>query len=384
MITDRKIAINATFTQNKPTGLGVYTHELVIQLLKNRYELDFIVFSNSRNLKSLYPNQVNRICRFTSPDLGFKAHFIRILWQQTILPIKLRNQNISLLYSTVPEGVLFPCVNQIITIHDLIPVKFPELFPKLKYHYYYNLPLLLKNSRALICDSESTKKDILSFYKVHDKQVYVIPVGYDKKKFKPQERGIVKKKYGFTNYILYVGDLRPYKNLERSIEAFNSLKLKDFKFVIVGKKDLRFYPALQKKVEDLSLKEKVLFMGYLPDEDLPSLYSEAAALIFPSLYEGFGLPLLEAMACGCPVITSNTSSLPEVCEEAAFYVDPYSIDSIAEGIFKVVTTPSLRTLLIKKGFERVPYFSWEKTAGEVLNVFDSVIHSNRDRPLAPE
>jgi glycosyltransferase involved in cell wall biosynthesis len=373
MISTKKIAINATFTQDMPTGLGIYTHEVVTELLKYSYEVDFIVYSNSKKLKDSHPNRVRYVTGPISPDLGLKGHLMRILWQQT-LPLKLRNQNTSLVYSTVPEGILFPYPNQIITIHDLIPIKYPELCPTLKYHYYYSLPLLLRNSRAVICDSENTKKDVLEFYKSYDKPIHVVPIGYDRKKFHPQERGIVRKKYGFMNYLLYVGDLRPYKNLERSIEAFGSLNLESFKFVIVGKKDPRFYPALQKKVEQLSLEEKVDFMGYVPEQDLASLYSEAAALVFPSLYEGFGLPLLEAMACGCPVITSNFSSMPEVCQEAAFYVDPLRIESIADGIRQVIGKPNLREILIKKGFDRVQSFSWERTAGEILKVLDQNSH----------
>lgn len=370
-----KIAVNATFTHDRPTGLGIYTNEVLTELLKYSYELDFIVFSNSRRLKDLYPNQVSHVKSPISPELGFKGHLMRFLWLQT-LPLRLRNRNASLLYSTVPEGVLFPYANQIITIHDLIPLRFPELSPKLTCHYTYNLPLLLKNSRAVICDSENTKKDILSFYKTYDKPIHVVPVGFDKKKFHPQEKGIIRKKYGFTNYLLFVGDLRPYKNLEKSIEAFGSLHLNDFKFVIAGKKDCRFYPLLEKKIEQLSLKEKVVFMGYVPEQDLPSLYSEATALVFPSLYEGFGLPLLEAMGCGCPVITSNLSSLPEVCREAAFYVDPYRVESIAEGIFQVVTKPGLKELLVTKGFERAQCFGWERTAGEILKILYQNVHSN--------
>jgi glycosyltransferase involved in cell wall biosynthesis len=366
-----RIAINAAFTHDKPTGLSIYTHEILVQLLRNE-EADFVAFSNSQELKTLYPSRVNLVSPLVSPGLGPKGHMMRLLWQQTILPLSLRGKNISLLYSTVPEGILFPFVNQVITVHDLIPLKFPESLQKPSHYYRYVLPVLLKNTQAVICDSESTRKDLLAHCEVCDKRVYVVHVGHSSKKFHPLEKGIIKKKYGITEYLLYVGDLRPYKNLERSIEAFGSLNLKDIKFVIVGKKDPRFYPALERKVNELSLKEKVLFMGYVPDEDLPSFYSEAVALVHPSLYEGFGLPLLEAMACGCPIVTSNLSSMPEVCGDAAYYVDPYSTDAIAEGMFHVTTRPQLGESLVRRGFERVKHFSWEKTASEVLKVLKQV------------
>ena len=169
--------------------------------------------------------------------------------------------------------------------------------------------------------------------------------------------------------------MRPYKNLERSLEAFALLNLKEYKFVIGGKKDPRFFPRVRKKVDALSLKDRVVFLDYVPEENLPHLYSEAAAFVFPSLYEGFGLPPLEAMACGCPVVVSNTASLPEVCGNAAYYVDPYDVENIAEGIYKVIMNQTLRQNLIKKGLERAKFFSWEKSAEEHLKVFREVLNS---------
>ncbi len=373
MKINRKIAINATILHDKPSGLGVYTYELIVELLKNSSEIDFKVFSGLKSLKNSYPDEVCLVSNRTSPNLGLKGHLMRLLWQQTVLPIKLKQQKIPLIYSSVPEGIMLPCAKQVITIHDLIPLKFPKLFPKLKYHYHYNLPRLLKYSQAVICDSENTKKDVGEIYDLSDKPTYVIHAGLSQKKFHPQVSGIIEEKYGFRNYLLYVGDLRPYKNLERSIEAFSLLRLKDFKFIIIGKKDERFYPALQKKVDALFLRDKVIFMGYISDEDLPSFYSESTALVFPSLYEGFGLPLLEAMACGCPVITSNLSSLPEVSGDSALYVDAYSSKSIAAGISSMVTNPQQRDFFKKKGFKRAKRFSWEKTAREVLEVCSSIV-----------
>ena len=128
-------------------------------------------------------------------------------------------------------------------------------------------------------------------------------------------------------------------------------------------------------MDELFLKDRVVFLDYVPEKDLPHLYSEAAAFVFPSLYEGFGLPPLEAMACGCPVIVSNAASLPEVCGDAAYYVDPYDVESIAEGIYKVLMNEILRQDLIAKGLERVKLFSWEKAAKEHLKVFEEVLNS---------
>jgi glycosyltransferase involved in cell wall biosynthesis len=368
-----KIAINATSAVENPTGLGVYTQELLNELLKAEY--DFTVYASSNDLKRLCPDKVKQVSFRTSPSLGFRGHLARLLWLQTGLPLKLWRQKPSLLYSTVPEGIMlpFPKQKQIITVLDTIPAKYPELHPKMKYHYFYDLPILLKNTQWIICISENTKKDVIHYYRMQDKPISVIYPGYDRKKFYARTKGEVARRYGLSKYLLYVGDIRPYKNLERNLEAFARLNLRDFKLVIGGKKDTRYYSKLERKVNQLSLKDKVIFWGYVSGEDLPHLYSEASALVFPSLYEGFGLPPLEAMACGCPVIVSKTASLPEVCGEAAYYVDPHSVESIAGGISKVLNDESLRDTMIQKGFERVKLFSWENAANKVLKVFEEVL-----------
>ncbi|UCB52689.1 MAG: glycosyltransferase family 4 protein, partial [Candidatus Zixiibacteriota bacterium] len=239
--------------------------------------------------------------------------------------------------------------------------------------FLYDLPILLRNAKKVVCASEHTKRDLLSFYRIKDKPISVVYPGLNRQWFYPRNRGVVRERYGLENYLFYVGDMRPYKNLDRSLEAFAKLNNRDIKFVVAGKKDPRFYPNLERKVDQLALKNRVVFMGYVPGEDLPFLYSEARALVFPSLYEGFGLPPLEAMACGCPVVTSNAASLPEVCGEAAHYVDPESVDSIAQGIHQVVTDQNLRNTLIHKGIKRAQLFSWEKAAKRVLDIFEEVL-----------
>jgi len=375
MHKNSKIAINATFTHENPTGLGVYTDELVRELLKAECDFDFTVYSSSTYLKNLYPNRVTRVSPYTSPDFGLKGHLIRLLWQQTILPFKLRMQKASLLYSAVSEGILSHHRKQTITVHDFLPIKYPESCPKMKYYFYYSLPPLLNNSQAIICTSENTKQDIITYHGIKGKPIYVIHGGINRQRFYPRRSGTVQKLYGLTNYLLYIGDMRPYKNLEKSLEAFARLNLREIKFVIGGKKDPRFYPRVKKKVDELFLKDRVVFLGYVHEENLPYLYSEAAAFVFPSLYEGFGLPPLEAMACGCPVVASNAASLPEVCGDAAYYVNPYDVESISKGMYEVLMDDKLTQNLIGKGLERVKLFSWEKAAKEHLKVFEEVLNS---------
>lgn len=203
------------------------------------------------------------------------------------------------------------------------------------------------------------------------KPVYVVYNGVDHNKFRPLEASqikAVKQKYNLHSYILCLAsEIRPNKNLHRLIEAYGHFGLSDFDLVVVGNLKNLGKQHLAERLIKLQNCNRVHFLGYVPDE-LPGLYCGAEVFVFPSLYEGFGMPPLEAMACGCPVVVSNTSSLPEVCGEAAYYVNPYEIESIAEGIRTVVSDSDLKRSLRQKGVERAKMFTWEKTVREILNV----------------
>jgi glycosyltransferase involved in cell wall biosynthesis len=165
-------------------------------------------------------------------------------------------------------------------------------------------------------------------------------------------------------FILYVGNIKPHKNLERLIAAFAAVRgrpgFSDLKLIIIGDEATR-YPALRRAVESAGVRQEVRFFGFVPDRTLSALYRLAAVFAFPSLYEGFGLPPLEAMACGTPVVTSRVSSLPEVVGDAAILVDPYSVDDIADGLFRVLSNEALRAQLVTRGLERVLQFSWPRS-----------------------
>ena len=209
------------------------------------------------------------------------------------------------------------------------------------------------------------------------KKIEVIYEGYDKQKFRVDVLVNSLKHFNLVpkSYFLFVGTVQPRKNLERLIKAFS--RQPDDYLVIVGQKGWlsdEIYNLPKKQwIEDerSSLAGKVKFLGYVPDEDMPAIYTGAIALTFPSLFEGFGLPILEAQACGCPVITSNVSSMPEVAGKGAVYVDPYSIDDIVKGMVRVKSHES-RVKLIRAGFENVKRFSWEKCAMETLKVLEEV------------
>ena len=363
-----KIAINGAYNQDQASGLGVVTSNLINKLVNTDKKWNFQIYSYADSLKNQYPNNFISVTNTISPDRGFSGHVRRLLWYQTSLSWQLKKNQTDLFFSPASEGMFFPSVPQIVTVHDLIPLKYPEVSPKWRYYYLYLLPLILRKSQKIIAISEYTKKDLVETYKLKSDLIEVVYNGFDSNIFYPQQNHEILRKYNLDKYLLYVGDMRFYKNLERCLTAFDVLNLKDYKFVITGKKDDFFYPQIKDKVNQLSNRNQIVFLDYVPLKDLPSLYSMAQCLVFASLYEGFGLPVLEAMACGCPVITSNTTSLPEVGGDSVLYVDPLKINEIAEAMQQVITNKNLRQKLRDCGKERAKLFSWEKTAKGIESV----------------
>ena len=363
-----KIAINGAYIQEQASGLGVVTSNLIDKLVNTDSNLDFVLYSYADSLKNRYPDNIIFVGNSISPDRGFSGHIKRLLWYQTSLNWQLKRNNTDLFYSPANEGMLFPSIPQIITVHDLIPLKYPEVSPKWRYYYLYILPLILKHSKKIIAISEHTKRDLIETYDLDSKLIEVVYNGFDRDLFFPQHNSEILKKYGLNKYLLYVGDMRFYKNLDRVLAAFDRLSFQDYQFVITGKKDDFFYPKLKEKVEQLSANDRIIFLDYVPTYELPSLYSMAQCLVFASLYEGFGLPVLEAMACGCPVIASDRTSIPEVGGDSVFYVNPYDVENIASGMYRVLTDENLRNSLSDRGRERAELFSWDKTAEEIKSI----------------
>jgi glycosyltransferase involved in cell wall biosynthesis len=319
----------------------------------------------------------DRLRRIGFPILGqsnFSGNLSRFIFQQTVLPGLLRRDRIRVFYSPVPEGMLAPRVPQVVTIHDLLPLHFPNAYPRLKYYARYVIPRLVSASRALIVDSESTASDVREHYPVRRIPVYVIYPGYDDSVFRavdPERAARVAARYRLERYILTVGETRPYKNLHRLIQAFAGVRERDLKLAVVGSTN-RHNLSLTALPASLRIADRVRFLGLVPDEDLVSLYGGAVAFVFPSMYEGFGMPPLEAMACGCPVIASHAASIPEVCGDAAVYVDPMSTAEISQAIDRVSGDEPLRASLRLRGSSRVAAFSYRRTAEQVLDVLQRV------------
>ena len=372
-----RIAVNASIVDHVLSGLGVYTVNLLRELTK--LHNDLVVYTSCPEVCEVDLAKVRKISRMVQPSRGQVGHLQRIVWTQTPLPLRLLTDRTSLVLSPLPEGMLFPCVPQVVIVHDVIPLLFPGEHPRQQRYFRSFVPMLLRKSGAIVADSENTKRDIVTCYGIEADRVRVVHAGYDKNRYR---MGIdiegVKEKYGLTSYLLYVGNLSPHKNLLRLLQAFARIVREiPHKLVITGRKDPRFYPALEAEMQALGLQHRVMFLDYVRADELPSLYAGADIFVFPSLYEGFGLPPLEAMACGTPVIVSNVSSLPEVVGDAALMVDPYDVEGMAKAMYRVLSDDGLSKEMRRKGLERAKLFSWEKTAQSILKVCEEVHRRGR-------
>jgi len=260
----------------------------------------------------------------------------------------------------------------IVTVHDLIRFSLGFAQETITEKILLKLDIRgIKRASHIIAVSKHTQNDLIQYLKIPDGRMSVIYNGIDHSIFKPHTIKLLDKPY-----ILYVGSERPRKNLSRLFEAFAKLKgefpeLKLAKVGISGRAK-KYRRETMRKLVSLGLTGDVIFVEYITELDLAYYYSSAALLAYPSLYEGFGFPLLEAMACGCPVVTSNTSSLPEVVGEAGIMVNPYDTDGLAQAMRRVLTDDKLRDDMVRKGLEQAKRFSWEKAAEQTLEVYNKV------------
>lgn len=357
---------------NRPlTGVATYTHHL-IKGISMIYPQDKIYLIDYRDYETF--EDLNKIIIAPSVrHLPQKSYFWHLYLQ---FKLKKNNLNLDVIHSPENAALFIKLKYQkkIITVHDS-QYLFPEsttLITRLRYKFL--LSRTLKTADKIIAVSNSIKKDLITYFNIPEGKIKVIFEAADEK-FKPiSHEGVneVKQKYNLSSpFILYVGLLTKHKNIPVLIKAFYKIKSGiKHKLVITGTKAWKYREVFE-TVKKLNLQNDIIFTGYV-DEDLPALYNAADAFVYPSLYEGFGLAPLEAMACGTPVITSNISSLPEVVGDAGIMVDPSDIDGLARSIYEVLINDRLREDLIKKGLERAKMFSWEKCARETLNVYEEV------------
>jgi glycosyltransferase involved in cell wall biosynthesis len=355
-----QLLVNLAFILKKSTGTTTYA----LNLLKYLHHLNPLLLTSQ-----IFPNYD---CYITpnnqSSEQGLKGHFNRLIWTQFQLPKIYKRLKSKLLFSPITEAPLYSQCRHVVMVHDFIPLRFPKrLSPLTPYHKYY-VPEVLNQSEHIICNSQSTARDILQFCNVSANKITPILLAYDSNHFRP----VSKEKFRSPNhppYFLYIGRHDPYKNISRVISAFAHLQpQREYQLWLSGPSDKRYTPALKKQVQELGIEDQVKFLDYVPYDDLPKIISGAIALVFPSLWEGFGLPVLEAMACGTPVITSNLSSLPEVAGDAAILIDPYRVEEITDAMQAIADNTGLRSHLSQLGLQRAKQFSWEKTGQATVEV----------------
>jgi glycosyltransferase involved in cell wall biosynthesis len=312
-------------------------------------------------------------------DERFRSVESSLLRLLCFIPRGLRAQRIDIFHGLDHIGVpLFAKVGcYVATIHDMIPLLWPQWVTR-KHRIVVTAAYhrLRRQADVVIAPSEATKADIVRHLQINPQRIAVIPWGCDER-FQPggdRERfAAVQERYRLpARYLLFVGTLEPRKNLTTLLRAYAMLRAEgyseDLKLVVAGRTGW-LYADIFNMVKTLALDEEVIFTGFVDDEDLPDLYRGAHLFVFPSLYEGFGLPILEAMASGVPVITSNTASMPEVAGDAAMLVDPHAAKAIAEGIARVLTEDRLRETLTQKGLARARGFTWDTTARKTLELY---------------
>jgi glycosyltransferase involved in cell wall biosynthesis len=324
----------------------------------------------------------------TSPGSNFSYRTTRVsprwlarIWQRmrVPLPVEFYTGSIDLYHAT--DFVLPPTrpgTRTIVTVHDLSFVRVPDAAtPRLKAYLDQVVPRSVKRADHVIADSSATKQDIIDIYNIPEEKISVLLSGVSTH-FKPEmeHRPQIQKRYNLPEkpYIFSVGTVQPRKNYERLVRSLAQLHTHgyDVDLVIAGGKGWLDGPLYQ-TIIDTGMKDFVHLIGFADDRDLPMLYSAAECVAFPSLYEGFGFPVLEGMACGTPVITSNVSSLPEVAGDAAIMVDPYNVEMITDALIQVLSDQHLRNNMIQRGFTQAAQFTWEAAATNLLSIYDRVL-----------
>lgn len=302
---------------------------------------------------------------------GMKGH----LWEQLILPFKLRRDDV--LWSPSNTGPIYCTAKHVVTMHDFATLDHPEWTSKsFSTLYGFILPRLAKNTDAVIAISDYTKERILYHTNIKESKIHVIKNGVDKRFFVLDERSFeseVMPKYNIpsSRYILSVSSIEPRKNIGSLLSAWEKIQHKiddDIWLVLVGKRN----PKIFSDAGLTNIPERVHFTGFVDDDDLVSIYQNALLFTYISLYEGFGLPPLEAMAAGIPVLTSNTTSIPEVVSDKAITVNPLSVPEIADNILMLIESDVLRNRLSVSGIEHAKQFSWKKTAEQTFNLLKSM------------
>lgn len=368
-----RIAIEANPMAIRKGGIGYYTQNLVEHLLKRDRENEYILFYFNLSLKQ----------RKNLPAFDFSKNYSNFVFPKQALRFGLQ----ALKKPDVVHGTSYRLFAEgkkgsVVTVHDLGFMRFPQFVRKFgSGKMVRRVQHALENASAVLTVSENSKRDIMEYFHVPEERIVVTYEGINEKFTQKPDALVVdsvREKFHIAKcYILFVGTLEPRKNIPSLVNAYAEAKPLhgDFQLVLAGGLGW-VYDEIFDAIEKSGVKENIILTQYISWEELHALYHGASLFVFPSFYEGFGLPPLEAMACGVPVITSNVSSLPEVVGDAAALVDPADEEQLTHSMENVLSDASLRHDLVQKGFERAKLFSWEKTAEQTLNLYEKVYYGN--------
>lgn len=367
-----RIGIDFHFAEKDGTSNCSYIRNLVESLVKIDKDNEYYLYITDLNHSyyKYYDDKPNVKLRL----IKTKFSLLRVLFVIGYLSYKDR---VDVLHVQYNAPLFYKC-KLVVTIHDLAYYHFPQCFKTIeRLRLKLLIPLNIKIANKIIAASESTKYDIQKTYNADISKITTVYYGISKKYFL-QDKNIsnkIVKKYGVNkDYILFLGRLDARKNITGLIQAFNIIKNEvknDLQLVIVGKKDFKFN-NIRETINNSPFKNDIIITDYVPDNEIPYFYSNALVFVYPSLYEGFGFPVLEAMACGCNVITTNISSLPEIANNNAILVEPNDYNGIVKGIKKILTDKEFANKLVKSGKKNAKNFNWITSAEKVLNLYKEV------------
>jgi glycosyltransferase involved in cell wall biosynthesis len=352
------VLVNLAYLLQKPTGTTNYALNLLPYLAQLQPQY---LATAASGLADYHPVPANMTAEY-----GMPGHLRRLLWTQFRLPsiyreLTARSPAPSLLFSPITEAPLLTNCRCVVMVHDLIPLRFEVSRAQTWLHRYY-VPRVVAEAEHILCNSEATAKDLTEFYGVSPQKITPIALAHDAQHFRPL--GLARR-----NYFLLLGRQTPYKNGAIALQALAQLpNYRDYELWIAGPDDPRYTPALKQQASELGITSQVKFLNYVSYDQLPGLLNQALALIFPSLWEGFGLPVLEAMACGTPVIASDRASIPEVTGDAALLVNPTDAGAIAHHMHRLTQEPGLVQQLSQAGRDRAAQFSWQRTGEATVEV----------------
>jgi glycosyltransferase involved in cell wall biosynthesis len=356
-----RIAIIADAIDRNNAGISQYIRQLIMNLKKNH---ELTVIHLRKSIDHVYAGV---------KELIIPKFFHRPGMSRIYINIFLRSLDVDIIHhpSTIGSYIVPPKQPLVQTVYDIIPMKLPHtrtFLNRLMYEVFFKPAV--RNAEAIITISNHSKKDICSLLRINPNKIFVTPLAsqHAKPSSVEMKRALIEYKISYP-YFLFVGTLEPRKNIVRMLEAFAQSGLKSHHFVLVGSLGWK-YDEIFRTISRLKLNDRVHVLSGVPNSYLPGLYAGASALLFASLYEGFGLPVLEAMSCGCPVITGRNSSLPEVAGDAALYVDPFNVEEIAGAMRAILKK---RAFFIRKGFIQAKKFSWNKTAEQTVRVYEKVL-----------